>query len=185
MKKSDFRRNYTHEHSVSTILRATRAFGRVKSFRLNWKDVDLKGGFLRLQEAKSGEGRTVPLNLTTRGILDSIPYRLDGGYVFCKPQDGEAIKSINTAFVNARERAGIKDYRFHDSRHEFASALAMAGVDLNTIRELLGHKTMHMVMRYSHLTDRHKAAAVALLDHTEDSKTGSRATNGVAGGVSY
>jgi integrase len=49
----------------------------------------------------------------------------------------------------------------------------MAGVDLNTIRELLGHKTMQMVMRYSHLTDRHKAVAVALLDHAEDSKTDS------------
>ncbi|MEE9257274.1 MAG: site-specific integrase, partial [bacterium] len=128
-------------------------------------------GFLRILEAKSGEGRIVPLNATARAILDSIPYRLDGGYVFCKPQDGEAVRSIRTAFDNARERAGIEDYRFHDSRHEFASALAMRGVDLNTIRELLGHKTMQMVMRYSHLTDRHKAAAVALLDRTEDTKT--------------
>jgi integrase len=93
-------------------------------------------------------------------------------HFFCwLPLDGEAIKSIKTAFNNARERAGIEDYRFHDSRHEFASALAMRGVDLNTIRELLGHKTMQMVMRYSHLTDRHKAAAVALLDRTEDTKT--------------
>jgi integrase len=60
-------------------------------FRLTWKNVDLKGGFLRVQEAKSGEGRTVPLNATARAILDSIPYRLDGGFVFCKPHDGEAI----------------------------------------------------------------------------------------------
>jgi integrase len=51
----------------------------------------------------------------------------------------------------------------------------MAGVDLNTIRELLGHKTMMMVMRYSHLTDRHKAAAVALLDRSEDTKVGTQA----------
>ena len=150
-------------------------------FRLTWKDVDLKGGFLRVQEAKSGEGRTVPLNATAKAILNSIPYRLDGGYVFCKPHDGEAIKSIKTAFVNARERAEVEDYRFHDSRHEFASALAMAGVDLNTIRELLGHKTMAMVMRYSHLTDRHKADAVALLDRTEDSKTDSKASSKVVG----
>jgi integrase len=53
----------------------------------------------------------------------------------------------------------------------------MAGVDLNTIRELLGHKTMQMVMRYSHLTDRHKAEAVALLDRIEDTKVGSQASN--------
>ena len=140
-------------------------------FRLKWPDVDLKGGFLRVGEAKSGEGRTIPLNRTARGILENIPYRLDGGYVFCRPQDGEAIRSIRTGFENAVKRAGIEDYHFHDTRHEFASALAMAGVDLNTIRELLGHKTMQMVMRYSHLTDRHKAQAVALLDSAEDSKT--------------
>ncbi|MBT3352526.1 MAG: tyrosine-type recombinase/integrase [Nitrospinaceae bacterium] len=62
---------------------------------------------------------------------------------------------------------------FQDSRHEFASALAMGGVGLNTIRELLGHKTIQMMMRYSHPTDRHKAGTVALLDQTDDSKTDS------------
>tara|TARA_B100000949_G_scaffold171066_1_gene151455 strand:- start:273 stop:443 length:171 start_codon:yes stop_codon:yes gene_type:complete len=51
----------------------------------------------------------------------------------------------------------------------------MKGVDLNTIRELLGHKTMEMVMRYSHLMDRHKAQAVALLDSQEDTQEDSRA----------
>ena len=137
--------------------------------------MDLKGGFLKVREGKSGEGRTVPLNATARSILESIPYRLDGGYVFCRPQDGEAIRSIRTGFKGAIRRGRIEDYRFHDTRHEFASALAMAGVDLNTIRELLGHKTMRMVMRYSHLTDRHKAQAVALLDNAEDSKTDSSA----------
>ncbi|MDP7385008.1 MAG: tyrosine-type recombinase/integrase [Nitrospinota bacterium] len=139
-------------------------------FRLKWQDVDLRRGYLRVGEAKSGEGRTVPLNATARAILESIPYRLDGGFVFCRPQDGEAIQSIRTGFKRALRRGGIDDYRFHDSRHEFASALAMEGVDLNTIRELLGHKTMRMVMRYSHLTDRHKAQAVALLDGAEGSK---------------
>lgn len=150
-------------------------------FCVTWKDVDLKGASLRVKEAKSGEGRTVPLHAIARGILDSIPCRLVGGYVFCKSHDGEAIKSIKTAFVNARERAEVEDPRFHDSRNEFTSALAMAAVDLNTIRELLGHKTMAMVMRYSHLTDRQKADAVALLDRTEDSKTDSKASSKVVG----
>ncbi len=144
-------------------------------FRLEWQDVDLKGGFLRVREAKSGEGRTLPLNGTARAILEGIPYRLDGGYVFCRP-DGDAIRSIRQGFGNAVRRAGVQDYRFHDSRHEFASSLAMAGVNLNTIRELLGHRTMQMVMRYSHLTDRHKARAVALLDNQEDTKTDTMAS---------
>ena len=143
---------------------------RGEIFMLEWRDVDLRGRFLRVREAKSGEGRTMPLNGTACAILEEIPYRIDGGYVFCRP-DGEAIRGIRKGFESGVRRAGIRDYTFHDSRHEFASALAMAGVDLNTIRELLGHKTMRMVMRYSHLTDRHKARAVALLDSQEDTKT--------------
>jgi integrase len=130
---------------------------RGELFNLRWPDIDLKGRFLRVRDSKSGEGRTIPLNRTALDILKEIPYRIDGGYVFCHPKDGGTLKSIRKAFESAVRRAGIQDYHFHDTRHEFASALAMKGVDLNTIRELLGHKTMEMVMRYSHLTDRHKA----------------------------
>ncbi len=54
-------------------------FRQGEIFRLKWPDADLKGGFLRVGEAKSGEGRTIPLNRTARAILESIPYRLDGG----------------------------------------------------------------------------------------------------------
>lgn len=59
----------------------------------------------------------------------------------------------------------------------------MARMDLNTIGEFLGHKTMDMVMRYAHLTDRHKAKAVALLDKAEDSKTDSKTKSGKGEGA--
>ena len=62
----------------------------------------------------------------------------------------------------------LDDVRFHDLRHTFASHLVMAGVDLTTVKELLGHKSTKMTERYSHLSPKHKANAVRVLDKLSD-----------------
>ena len=70
--------------------------------------------------------------------------------------------------MTALKNAEIKDFRFHDLRHTAASYLAMGGVDLNTIRDILGHKSLDMVLRYAHLSRSHQASAVGILDKEMD-----------------
>ena len=62
------------------------------------------------------------------------------------------------------ESAGIENFTWHCLRHTFASRLVMAGVDIRTVAELMGHKSLQMTMRYAHLAPQHTAAAVARLD---------------------
>lgn len=78
-------------------------------------------------------------------------------------KNGEKLKSVKKAWANILKLAQIKNFRWHDLRHHFASKLAMGGVDLNTIRELLGHSDIQMTLRYAHLAPQHKAKAVAVL----------------------
>lgn len=93
------------------------------------------------------------------GIIRSI----NSPYVFTD-EKGNRFGNIRKSFNSALRRAGIKDFHFHDLRHTFASQLVMEGVDLATLRELLGHKNLTMTLRYSHLSPNHKAKAVQVLE---------------------
>jgi site-specific recombinase XerD len=77
--------------------------------------------------------------------------------------EGKLFTNIRKGFVAACRRARLRDFRFHDLRHTFASHLVMAGVSLRAVQELLGHKAIKMTMRYSHLSSQHLQEAVGLL----------------------
>src|SRR5262249_57562126 len=99
-----------------------------------------------------------------RGTVEVV--KLSGGRregVFGN-REGTPYRSFRSAFERAVRRAGIQDFTFHDLRHTFASRLVMAGVDLPTVKELLGHKDITMTLRYTHLSTDHKQRAVNALE---------------------
>jgi len=138
---------------------------------LRWEQIDLKHGFILLEVTKNGERREIPINDTVREVFQSIIRRLDVPFVFYDPRVGNPYQDVKRSFPSACRRAGIKDFRFHDCRHTFGSQLVMAGIDLTTVKELLGHKTIAMTMRYAHLAPSHKVKAVCILDDTLKGKS--------------
>ncbi|MGD8718358.1 MAG: tyrosine-type recombinase/integrase [Candidatus Zixiibacteriota bacterium] len=127
---------------------------------LEWDDVDMKRRQIRVADSKTGDARVVPVNELLYNILEGLGSRK--GKVF-KNSRGKGYSWINSAFKNALVEAGIKEFRFHDLRHTFASWLAMEGVPLSTIGRLLGHKTAQMTMRYAHLAPDYLADVVEVL----------------------
>ena len=133
---------------------------------LTWADVEINRRMITVRAgyAKHGEARSVPMNQLLTDILKSVKIAdTQGDKVFCS-REGMPYRSFRSAFERAVRKAGIADFTFHDLRHTFASRLVMAGVDLPTVKELLGHRDISMTMRYTHLSSDHKQAAVGKLE---------------------
>ncbi len=128
---------------------------------LQWPQVNFEQGFITLLDTKNHERRDVPMNETVNALLKGMEKR--ALYVFCG-DSGKPFDRVDPLFHNTVKKAGLKDFKFHDLRHTFASNLVMAGEDLNTVRELLGHKDLKMTLRYAHLAPGKKSKAVNVLD---------------------
>jgi integrase len=148
---------------------------RGELFSLHWKNVNSDRAMLTVQgdTAKSGKTRHVPLNVIAVQLLkDWRAQSLQTDLVFSS-HNNNPFNNVKKAWAIILESADIQGFRWHDIRHHFASKLVMAGVDLNTGRELLGHADIKMTLRYAHLAPEHKAKAVAkLLDNEEVSILG-------------
>lgn len=136
---------------------------------LKWHDIEIKRGVIHLLSTKNGEKREVPMNTIVQKTVIGVLKNPESQYVFCN-KDGKPYGSVKKSFSTACEKAGIINFRFHDLRHTFASQLVMSGVDLNTVRELLGHKSLQMTLRYSHLSPDHKRRAVDVLGKMIDTR---------------
>jgi integrase len=151
--------------AVSTGMRR----GEVLS--LKWEDIDLKNGVIFVKDSKTYESRAIPMN---EGLIENLELKKasTNEYLFCNT-DGTAIESVNRSFHTARRRSRIAYCTFHCLRHTFATRAVMAGVDIVTVQETLGHKTIAMTKRYSHPTPEHKKKAVELvsIDTSLDTST--------------
>jgi len=143
---------------LATLVRLALATGGRKSelLGLKWSEVDLDRRVVRFVDTKNGDSRTVPLAAAAVDALKTWKKdRVMAGAVFPYRKT-----DIEVAWRAARTAAGLDDVRFHDLRHTAASYLAMSGASLLDIASILGHRTLAMVRRYSHLSEQHTTAAV-------------------------
>jgi integrase len=133
-----------------------------EQFSLTWDQVDIANRNLHLDITKNGSSRYVRLNTAAIAALAQLKRRHDR---LRYPADSPvfSIKNPSKWFSAAVERAGIEGVTWHTLRHTFASRLVMAGVNLKTVKDLLGHKTIRMTARYAHLAAHHLKAAVELI----------------------
>lgn len=157
---------------------------------LEWSRVDFEANVIRLRasDTKAARARLVPINEAAREALQRrLQYRAErcpeSGWVFCGP-DGERIVSVKSSYRHALGSAGIAGVRFHDLRHTCGSWLAQKGVPIGHIAAVLGHSTLRMSERYSHLAPANARDAVALLEGVpkaaQSAAEGAAATEGSA-----
>lgn len=149
--------------SLSTGIR------RGSLFSLEWRDINFadKTIMIRAATSKSGKQYYVPLNKVAFDTLScwhrQSKHTAPGNLVFPSPKTGKKMDNCKKAWEAILKKAKIEDFRWHDMRHDFASQLVMIGVDLNMVRELLGHADLQMTLRYAHLAPAAKMRAVEML----------------------
>lgn len=142
------------------LLALTTGARRGELLALRWADVDLNRDIPRaiVRVSKNGDPRVLPLIGTALGELRVLKAQADPNshFVFARKGADVPYRSFDGHWYRALAAAGIRDFRFHDLRHTCASYLASQGASLLEIADVLGHRTMAMVKRYSHLTKEHK-----------------------------
>lgn len=147
---------------LQTAMRPSEAAGLLAG------QVDLDRRLLRLDDTKNGERRVLPLTDTAVAAVGPVVAGKRADQPIFLPRMRKTYQTIPSqafreSFRAARRRAGLPHLHLHDLRHTAASRLIMAGVDLRTLAAILGHRTLQMVMRYTHLNIDHLRAAVGKL----------------------
>lgn len=153
---------------VAIALRTGMRHGEI--LRIKWEDVDTTARRIHIGKAKAGQ-RTQPMPPSLADLLaQQIEQRGNPtGYIFPSNRAGGKLphrKAMSLQFARAAKRAGLDPAKVtpHILRHTAITALVQANVDLPTIQKVSGHKTLAMVLKYTHLADDHVSESVAMLD---------------------
>jgi len=150
---------------------------RGEQYNCDWSWVDLDRRVLTVPRSKHGEKRRVYLNDAAVAAFRLLWSFSEGkGRVFGHLYNSHKTTGARQWFEQALSDAGIVNFRWHDLRHTFASRLVMAGVDIRTVQELMGHKTIQVTLRYSHLAPQHQLEAVQRLCDTGAAQNGATDT---------
>jgi len=145
---------------------------RGEQYRLRWENVNQRMGIITIPRSKHGERRYIPINSTAQAALEILAGGANGSPYVCRGSAGERAKDPRRWFEESVREAKISDLHWHDLRHTFASRLVMAGVDLRTVQELMGHKAIAMTVRYAHLAPAHQREAIErLVQNRTDTRT--------------
>jgi integrase len=148
-------------------------------FNLRKEDLDFETGKIRIATGKTDAARRrLTMSDDARGILQARFYNAKGELLFPGGKKGDKdtpIIKLTNAHHAAIERAKIKTFRLYDLRHTFATHLTQSGVDLMTVKAILGHSRLEMVQRYSHPTEQHQADAIQRLENFRNSTSNIRA----------
>ena len=141
---------------------------------LQWENVDLESGLITIDQtnSKSKKMRRIPINSTVRRLLLEQRLKSAGNdYVFLSSKGTPYKKhdSLNRAYSLALEKAGIKGLRFHDLRHTAATRMIELGASVVAVKEILGHSSLDMTMRYAHPNESLKTALEGLSTRFSDS----------------
>jgi integrase len=132
-------------------------------FSLRWSHVDWENHILNVFAPKTGKTRDVPINAEALKVLQAWNLAKKNEFVFYNPATGKPFVDLKAGFSLACEKAEISGVTWHTLRHTFASRLLDRGVDIITVKELLGHSSVTVTMRYTHTNLDSKRAAVGKL----------------------
>jgi len=127
---------------------------------LRWEDIDLDRGWALLQKTKNGDRRGIPIKGLALDVMHNLYNHRRSDILVFPNETNSGYFNIRRSWKKALKQANIEDFRFHDLRHTCASYLMMNGCSVGEIADILGHKTLQMVKRYSHISDAHKSNVI-------------------------